>query len=828
MLLCRSLLRQVHIPRLAPFASRRIAFTYELLQVTSNLVDVPACTGQTPVDPPELPKTPLTTTPLPDRGPIVDVPKLLGILRKKPKMSSTSQPGSTGSTEKSAEVSTADRVPLLAYRLLREHDRKSIAKLSVHSYVRLTEHAFRTRSHSTLHDIAIDILETFHGDEAKLMELVEAYLALSVRFDPLSNRRTLFLLSKLQASGLIQSLSLTIIVRLTYAASRDPSNKPLLVLLTPLIAKCLRNIPHSSRTKSVILSPPAAFRVGCVFACKLLNADLKQQALDVFSALLDTKCVPLEAIPVVDDTSPQDPAFLIRSVIIRSCIFWDLRLQLARLLEDMIECITQPDKPLVELTIDGVYALLEPPCTPSNIAFCARLIPQIHAWTSIAIPDPFFQFFYDSAMGMDCGKDAESVFAHTRIPRILAKFQCPIPKGEALTPFLRYLTLCSRNVHLARVLVTEVVKTREPIPLHDRAEFIALTASNGYASQARTLWERYARDRDAKVVVGNAAMLVRMASLFANLIKNAHAKMQEARSTTTGMEPRSASPHGQDLGVAVQRQKLEDLNRFAQQLIAEFILALPSLRHASHWELTSLARTYFLFGNVIDGFSTLKILLDRKEVPDLHDVNVALSVLAQHDPEGATWIVQRMVNQGLRPDAITFGTVLHQAILRGDEDHINALMEQASKLGARLTQKTISSLIQNHLTVKRDTQPSTQTGVQRAMQIVESMMAQTPGFVCTPNTGEACILASLRADDPMMAFRFWKLLVKGKTEWRDGKQRLLRGMIASGIHRHCEDGRICQGDGVMALSRLGKKTSSRDSSSGSEWTGRGRGREDVP
>ena len=822
MLLCRSLLRQVHVPRLAPFASRKIAFTYELLQVTPNLVGVPACTVQTPVDPPELPDIAPATAPLSDRGPVVDVPKLLEILHKKPNMSSTSQPGSTGSTEKSAEVSTADRVPLLAYRLLREHDRKSIARLSVHSYVRLVEHAFRTRSHSTLHDIVIDILETFHGDKVKLMELVEAYLALSVRFDSLSDRRTLFLLSQLQASGLIQSLSPTIIVRLTHAASRDLSNKPLLVLLTPLIAKCLRGIPHSSRTKSVALSPPVAFRVGCVFACKLLEAELKQQALDVFSALLDTKCVPLEAIPVLDDTSPQDPAFLIRSVIIRSCIFWDLRLQLQRLLQDMIKCIPQPDNPLLELTIDGMSALLESPCTPSNIAFCAGLIPQIHAWTSIAIPHPFFHFFYESAMRMDCGKDAESVFAHTRMPRIFAKFQCPIPKGEALTPFLRYLTLCSRNVHLARVLVTEVVKNREPIPLRDRAEFIALTASNGYASQARTLWERYARDRDGKVVVGNAAMLVRMASLFANLIKNAHAKLQEA------MELRSASPRGKDLGGAVQRQKLEDLNRFAQQLITEFILALPSLRHASHWELTSLARTYLLFGNVTDGFSTLKILLDRKEVPDLHDVNVALSVLAQHDPEGATWIIQRMVNRGLRPDAVTFGTVLHQAILRGDEDQINALMEQASKLGARLTQKTISSLIQNYLTVKVDTPPSTQTGVQRAMQIVESMMAQTPGFVCTPNTGEACIRASLRADDPMMAFRFWKLLVKGKTEWVDGKQRLLRGMIASGIRRHCEDGRICQGDGAMALSRLGKKTSSRDSSSGSEWTGRGRGGKDVP
>jgi hypothetical protein len=290
-----------------------------------------------------------------------------------------------------------------------------------------------------------------------------------------------------------------------------------------------------------------------------------------------------------------------------------------------------------------------------------------------------------------------------------------------------------------------------------------------------------------------------MVSLFANLIKNANAKLQEANSTTAAMEPRSASPHG-----AAQQQKLDDLNRFTQRLISEFLLALPSLCHASHWELTSLARAYFLLGKVTDGFSTLKILLDRKEVPDLHDVNVALSVIAQHDPEGATRIIQRMVNHRLRPDTITFGTVLHQAILRGDEAQIEELMDQASKLGASLTQKTIGSLIQNYLTAQSDAQTSTER-VQRAMRIIENMLAKTPDFVCTPNTGEACILASLRADDPMMAFRFWKLLVMDKTEWEDGKQQALRQKISSGIRRHCKDGRICHAEGRTALWRLGKK-----------------------
>jgi hypothetical protein len=220
--------------------------------------------------------------------------------------------------------------------------------------------------------------------------------------------------------------------------------------------------------------------------------------------------------------------------------------------------------------------------------------------------------------------------------------------------------------------------------------------------------------------------------------------------------------------------------------------------------LTSLARAYFLLGKVTDGFSTLKILLDRKEVPDLHDVNVALSVVAQHDPEGATRIIQRMVDHRLRPDTVTFGTVLHQAILRGDESQIEALMDQASKLGASLTHKTIGSLIQNYLTAQSDTQTSVEK-VERAMQIIEDMLAKTPDFVCTPNTGEACILASLRADNPMMAFRFWKLLVMDKAEWEDGKQLSLRRRISSGIRRHCEDGRICQTEGRTALSRLGKK-----------------------
>ena len=61
----------------------------------------------------------------------------------------------------------------------------------------------------------------------------------------------------------------------------------------------------------------------------------------------------------------------------------------------------------------------------------------------------------------------------------------------------------------------------------------------------------------------------------------------------------------------------------------------------------ALARAYLMTGQIAAGFRTLRVLLDRKEVPDLHDVNVALTALSAYHPARAATMLERMVEQGI-------------------------------------------------------------------------------------------------------------------------------------------------------------------------------------
>ena len=86
-------------------------------------------------------------------------------------------------------------------------------------------------------------------------------------------------------------------------------------------------------------------------------------------------------------------------------------------------------------------------------------------------------------------------------------------------------------------------------------------------------------------------------------------------------------------------------------------------------------------GRISDGINTLKILLERRELPDMYDINVALSAMAEYSPRKASRMIGKMVRRGLTPDAVTFGTVLHHSIIHGDMDLANKLFNQAQQTG---------------------------------------------------------------------------------------------------------------------------------------------------
>ena len=619
----------------------------------------------------------------------------------------------------------------------------------------------------------------------------------------LSRNSIVSLLSNLETSGSLPLLSQKVVVRITKVIlAHTPCDKPLLDIITPLVIKFLRNVPTPKGTDTISYQPPQVVQAAFILACKLSERRENQKALDVFQVLTDTNSIPAEAICEVGTLS-QDFGFLICSTIIRSCLHWNWRQQAVELLLDVVKSAGKPDKALTELVVDTMYTLLETP-SASDIANCGILMREPRLWTDTAIPHGLFRLFYDSAQQMDQGEEAESLFAHSRNACVVEMHQYPPPQGRALTWLMRYLTLDSRNMHLGRILAKEVVENHEPIPLRDRADFIAITASHGYSTQARALWERYALTKDRTMIIGNAATMVRMVSLFANMAKKASAKMQESSLATTEFQTPSAVRDIRKSTHNIHYHKLKEFTSFAERVVAEFRQTIEPLLRATHYELTSLARAYFLLGNVTDGFNTLKTLIDRKEVPDMHDVNVALSAIAEHNPRGAALIIERMIEKGLKPDTITFATVLHHAILQKDEHQVTALVHRARELGIkRLTQKTLSSLIQSSLKATGGSRHSVRLKLERIIHSIQTMTDSR--FVCTPNMGKSCIFASLRVDDPRMAYKFWALLLRGKTEWEDGEQRFQRRLIADRIRKHCKAGWLNREEGIIMLSQLVEK-----------------------
>jgi hypothetical protein len=309
-----------------------------------------------------------------------------------------------------------------------------------------------------------------------------------------------------------------------------------------------------------------------------------------------------------------------------------------------------------------------------------------------------------------------------------------------------------------------VVQDNLPLPLQSRARFLANTAAQGYATLARRLWERYSVGNDKYVVVGNPALMIRMVSLFAHLRRQTRASLTD--------------PNLVD-DETLQR-KSEDLTIFLTQVLQSYQAHHTPLLKTSHQALTSLARAYFIVGKYTEGLEVFKVLLRRQELPDMYDINVALTAVAGAKPCLAAAMIDRMIENGLEPDAVTFGTVMHFALLHGDKDLVNKMMERIHCLkDTRLTLQSVAGLIRATVSSGEDDLRSRLRSVITMIKSLRETM-----LLSSPQTGKYLVSVSLRAHDSLMAYEFWNLLLRESAEWNDKEQQLLRRRIAGMIRQH--------------------------------------------
>ena len=394
---------------------------------------------------------------------------------------------------------------------------------------------------------------------------------------------------------------------------------------------------------------------------------------------------------------------------------------------------------------------------------------------------------------------------------ITANTKYPVPRGPPLLWLLEAMLKESKNVHLCRRLAEEVVDLNIDIPVYDRGQFIRLVANAGLAQAGRELWVRYSRD-EAQGVIGHAGVMIRLVSLFYHLGEDLEAKEATIDEGSVIFQPSPVSPldaeefsddddYDVEIGVidgdgAKALFDADVAKGFAKEVIDKFRACKVPIENASRHDVNALARAYFMTDQTEEGFALFQSTKAIRS-PDMYDVNVVLSGVAKYNVGLASKMIDRMYERGLVPDAVTWGTVIHLAFLKGDTELMISLVKRAQERGmSEFTSKTISSLIRASVL---DTSPGSQlashTVTLGSKEMVGSLQLSFGGEGCIEqirqnldaawhlmgtldtvayvgawSLAKFCLDRALWVGDAELAFRFWDQYLGWKTQWSDADQ----------------------------------------------------------
>jgi hypothetical protein len=523
---------------------------------------------------------------------------------------------------------------------------------------------------------------------------------------------------------------------------------------------------------------------------------MREPAMHLLQSLIETSYIPPEAIHRADHSSG-DFHFIVTLTIVRSCVFWNWNRKALILMKDYLRGVSSVQPAITRLCQDVLYTLMEFPSIEDlelSLSFIELMVsrPEPHAVSADIVRQ-----IYANAQHLSQPHIATSLFMLSQSQAANSLNDFPLPSGSALTWFLRHLSRQNTCLHLTRRLVEQVVDRCESIPVADRAAFISIAAESGFASHARSLWVRYSEGRGGWMVAGNAAMVVRMCSLFASLCRRECVK--KSKNFKVPISSVDGGPTGKDLCTSLEKEG-KDLRKFANLVLTRFRETKEPLEQASREDLNALARANIILGHVKKGLEVLQIGIGRNEGPDLHDLNVLLSAIAEAHPRIALKMVRRMVAHGQGPDSISFGTVIHQAAKHGDVAVITSLLRLAQETGQQLSIKTVAAVIRASVVFSGKDKNAVSDNLTRALEII--IANEHSSHLATSNMGKFCIEEALKADDPTLAFQFWKRLLRIRAEWDDVEHVSLRRRIAKSIHIHSKEGHIRAGDGQKMLYAL--------------------------
>ncbi|EJC97941.1 uncharacterized protein FOMMEDRAFT_23989 [Fomitiporia mediterranea MF3/22] len=252
---------------------------------------------------------------------------------------------------------------------------------------------------------------------------------------------------------------------------------------------------------------------------------------------------------------------------------------------------------------------------------------------------------------------------------------------------------------------------------------------------------------------------------------------------------------------------------FAYKVLDAFQRSKEPLSRASHYDLSALARASDILGLVRQSMRSLQSIVQRKEVPDTHDMNVVIKAMATRDPERAELILVRMLEGGMHLSAVSFSTIISEAIRRRNTSLASHVYSRAVRVGHKeigpITTSALLGACLDACLTPRDPNikwsPHKTAKLNEFLRQIYTLITTKTGaeIVTTRELGARCVGAALRLEEPEMAFYFWRKFMKEKMPWDSDQHKELRHTIAVMVEKAQAMGRVEANVGGRMITELG-------------------------
>ena len=478
----------------------------------------------------------------------------------------------------------------------------------------------------------------------------------------------------------------------------------------------------------------------------------QERSVELYKVLVDIGHVPSSALQDENVKSNGNLYTLLYASSIKTCCQRGWTELGAEFFKDYLKTGEDSQTFGNDLAMELIGYLLDNP-SENDLYECCNLIEQLHAFQPV--PDEIIRDFYAIATRFNFPRPAERLYLFTKAMRNdkFKPYSYPLPRGRSLVWLAKDLVRDDSTRPHFESLVEEAHELHQDlsIPTPYQPHYLELVVVEGFGLIAQSLWEKWAQGTNGEFIRGSPEILVRMLRLTRSLTRKQEERLALLRKCKS---PDKAQ-------ISDSKRKLDGISSFADKVLRAFITRHEPIDEADHVILTSLARAHLVLGNISDGFHCFRMLLRRMERPDIVDLNVGLTALAEYQPRAALAFASTMIQYDVEPDEITYSTIMHHAMMKDDLNLCTELALQMKKtLDPNTNFQPFYSMASASVVNRRVDTPQRQVARLKAvLEVLRIMDYPVHRFAMYPEVGRSLIRASLHY--PEVAFEIWEAVYKG-------------------------------------------------------------------